>query len=266
MSSAIPTTIKPKTAAELKADETEYAKLSSKYKDPLYKPWWISYFSKEQSKFFTHHESLPAFLGVQALSASIWMFCLYWLYRAYKEAKGDSRFLKYFLALASIPFVSLAASLFTRLREGRFMPHIPPEYPACLTPGEKLSPELQKAGVVAAIDGHCYTTQYQFLQESSNVVRVKSYNLMYALFSLVLLFFSFTSYSKFIKADNPFLRESLRVASLLSLTLFTAAVLGTYYWYSLFILKIYNNIIQMNVSTVLMHISYLLYLMVKNVL
>lgn len=258
--------INPTTKQELADDEKEYTEESKPYTDPLYKPWWKSFFSDEQAKYFTHVETIKSYTFVQALSAAMWSVCVWILVGAMKKTPFAKEFLPYFALFAAIPYITIGANLVARVNEGDFQPHAPPEYPACMTPGEKLTDEQQRSGVVASINGHCFLTQYNYLQSASEVVRVKSYNLMYALFSLVLLFFTFSGYKKMFRADDPFIRETIRIASMISLILFTASVLGTYYWYSLFVIKFYNNAVQMNVSAVLILVSYLLFIMVRKVL
>jgi hypothetical protein len=171
-----------------------------------------------------------------------------------------------FALACSLPLISIGIDTYTRLKETRFDPHLPPEYPACLTPQGKLDPELQAAGVIASISGKCFATQFDFLRKTTDVIRTKSYNGMYALFSLILVFFTFSNYTAFFKADDPFIRESIRVASIISLTLFTVSVLGTYYWYSLYILRFYANLVQMDTSVILMLIAYLFYLLLPKIM
>lgn len=260
------TTLNPKTQQELSDDEKEYAKESKPFRDPLYKPWWKSFFTDEQAKYFTHVETIKSYISVQLVSVAVWSVCVWILLSSLYKTTFFNDFVFYFALFASIPYLTIGVNLIGRLREGDFQPHAPPEYPACMTPGEKLTPEQQRSGVVASVNGHCFLTQYNYLQSASEVVRVKSYNLMYALFSLVLLFFTFSDYKKMFRADDPFIRETIRIASMLSLVLFTASVLGTYYWYSLFVIKFYNNVVQMNVSSVLILVSYLLLIMVRRVL
>lgn len=258
--------INPTTPQQLKSDEEEYKTESSPFRDPLYKPWWKTFFFPEQTKFFTHVDSITPYIIVQLISAILWSGSLWILFKSLKETQFFKTFLPYFALLASIPFLTIGVNTFIRLQEGDFQPHAPPEYPACMKPSGKLTKEQQASGVLASINGHCFLTQYNYLQSASEVVRVKSYNLMYSLFSLVLLFFAFAGYAKKFRADDPFIRETIRIASMLSLILFTASVLGTYYWYSLFVIKFYNNVVQMNVSSVLILVGYLLLIMIRQIL
>lgn len=257
--------LQSKERAQLIEDKILYKKESEKFKDPLFKPWWKSYFSKNASKFFVHRDQLNFLIIIEIISIVLWSSILVHLYKSLQDAKTE-RFKYLFGLFASLPVISILIDTFTRLSETRFDPHLPPEYPACLTPTEKLSKELQNSGVIAKIDGKCFETQYEFLKNHTEVIRVKAYNSMYALFSLILVFFTVSNYTPFFKKDNPFIRESIRMASLLSLSLFTVTVLGIYYWYSLSILRFYGNMVQMNVSVILMLVGYLLYLITNRVL
>lgn len=259
------TYINPENQSELEQNEQVYEEVSSRFKSPLYKPWWKSHFSKEAKNLFTHRSPSSVVVVIEVLSILVWSLIVFHLYITLDESKTRDFFL-FFIVFASLPFISIFVDTFTLSTETRFDPSLPPEYPACLTPTENLSPELQKSGVVATIDSKCFSTQFDFLRNLTEVIRVKAYNSMYALFSLILVFFTLSNYTQFFKADNPFLREAIRVASLLSLSLFTVSVLGTYYWYSLFILRFYGNLVQMNVSVILMLVGYLLYLLINRVL
>jgi len=259
------TYINPVNESELEQNVNVYEKSSSKFKSPLYKPWWKSHFSKEAENLFTHRSPSSVVVIIEILSILIWALIVFHLFRTLDNSKTRDFFL-FFIVFAALPFISIFFDIYTLSTETRFDPSLPPEYPACLTPTENLSPQLQKSGVIATIDSKCFSTQFDFLRNLTEVIRVKAYNSMYALFSLILVFFTLSNYTKFFKADNPFMRESIRVASLLSLSLFTVSVLGTYYWYSLFILRFYGNIVQMNVSVILMLVGYLLYLLINRVL
>lgn len=259
------TYINPVNEAQLRENEKAYAEVSSEFKSPLYKPWWESKFSERAKQLFTHRSPSSVVIVIEALSILLWALIALHLYNSL-SVSNTPKFIIFFFVFAALPFISILIDTYTLSTQTRFDPSLPPEYPACLTPTEKLSPELQRSGVVATLDGRCFSTQFDFLRNFTEVVRVKAYNSMYALFSLILVFFTMSNYTTFFKADNPFVRESIRVASLLSLSLFTVSVLGTYYWYSLFILRFYGNIVQMNVSVILMLVGYLLYLLINRVL
>lgn len=259
------TYIHPVNEKQLKENEKVYAEVSSEFKSPLYKPWWESRFSRRAKDLFTHRSPSRVVIVIEVLSIILWGLIVFHLYDSLSSS-STPKFFVYFYIFAALPFISILIDTYTLSNQTRFDPSLPPEYPACLTPTENLSTELQHSGVVATLDGKCFSTQFDFLRNLTGVIRVKAYNSMYALFSLILVFFTLSNYTKFFKADNPFVRESIRVASLLSLTLFTVSVLGTYYWYSLFILRFYGNIVQMNVSVILMLVGYLLYLLINRVL
>jgi hypothetical protein len=259
------TYLNPTNRSELEQNEKVYAEVSSKFKSPLYKPWWESKLSEDAKTLFTHRSPSSVVAVIEVLSIIVWTIIVIHLYRTLMTSQTP-KFYTFFVAFASFPFISILVDTYTLATQTRFDPSLPPEYPACLTPTENLSPELQASGVVATIKGKCFLTQFDFLRNLTEVIRVKAYNSMYALFSLILVFFTLSNYTKFFKADNPFVRESIRVASLLSLSLFTVSVLGTYYWYSLYILRFYGNLVQMNVSVILMLVGYLLYLLVNRVL
>jgi len=259
------TYLNPTNEEQLRENEKIYAEVSSEFKSPLYKPWWESRFSNRAKQLFTHRSPSSVVVVIEVLSILLWALIVFYLFNALSES-NTPEFVVFFSIFASLPFISILIDTFTLANQTRFDPSLPPEYPACLTPTENLSTELQHSGVVATLDGKCFSTQFDFLRNFTEVIRVKAYNSMYALFSLILVFFTLSNYTKFFKADNPFVRESIRVASLLSLTLFTVSVLGTYYWYSLFILRFYGNIVQMSVSVILMLVGYLLYLLINRVL
>lgn len=259
------TYLNPINEAQLRENEKVYDEISREFKSPLYKPWWESKFSKRAKQLFTHRSPSSVVFVIEALSVLLWAIIAIHLFNSL-SVSNTPNFILFFFVFAALPIISILIDTYTLSSQTQFDPSLPPEYPACLTPTENLSPELQKSGVVATLDGRCFSTQFDFLRNFTEVVRVKAYNSMYALFSLILVFFSLSNYTKFFKADNPFVRESIRVASLLSLSLFTVSVLGTNYWYSLFILRFYGNIVQMNVSVILMLVGYLLYLLVNRVL
>lgn len=215
-------------------------------------------------RYFKRIDTATRFNFVQLASVVMWSLCVWILVGSLRQTRLFSRFLPYLALAASIPYVTVVINIAARLRAGNTQPHAPPEYPACMKPTGSLSDEEKAKGVVATADGHCVLTQHNYLQSVSEVIRVKAYNLMYALFSLVLLFFTFSGYKRMLRADDPFIRESIRIASMLSLILFTTSVLGSYYWFSLFVTKFYNNVVQMNVSAVIILVSYLLYGLVIN--
>lgn len=255
----------PISESQLRENEKVYAEISSKFKLPLYKPWWESKFSKKAKELFTHRNPSKVVITIEILSILLWGLIVIHLYKTLSSSDTPSFFTVFYI-FAAFPIISILIDTYTLSSQTKFDPALPPEYPACLTPTSELSTELQHSGVVATIDGKCFSTQFDFLRNLTEVIRVKAYNSMYALFSLILVFFTLSNYTMFFKTDNPFVRESIRVASLLSLSLFTVSVLGTYYWYSIFILRFYGNIVQMNVSVILMLVGYLLYLLVNRVL
>ena len=233
-----------------------------------------SNFSEEANKYFKPIDEKYGNVFIGLLAISGWLIVCKHLHTSLKKTKmADKSFFPVFYLMALIPIGSILLDFWSVFApsspDGHDVSssggssstaHVPPEYPACLTPTLDLSPELQQAGVLGSIDGRCFATQYDFLKDTTEVIRTKSYNAMYALFSLILVFFAMAKYSSFFSLDNIFVHESIRVASLLSLTLFTVSVIGTYYWYSLYLLRFYSNLVQMDVTVILMLIGYLLYI------
>jgi hypothetical protein len=230
-----------------------------------------SNFSKEANKYFKPIDEKYGNVVIGLLAISGWMVVCKHLHTSLKKTKmADKSFFPVFYLMTLIPVGSILLDFWSVFAPSSVnthdsgssssTAHVPPEYPACLTPTLDLSPELQQAGVLGSIDGRCFATQYDFLKDTTEVIRTKSYNAMYALFSLILVFFAMSKYSSFFSLDNIFVHESIRVASLLSLTLFTVSVIGTYYWYSLYLLRFYSNLVQMDVTVILMLIGYLLYI------
>jgi len=244
-------------------ERQEYQYEASKFDKPLYKPWWKSGFPTNKQQFFTHRYSLVGHIAIQTISLVIWFAIAYNLYRYLDTKERHGAYIIMFTLLLLIPIVTILVNIYVRMNEGEFVPHVAPEYPVCMTPNDKLSHKEKEANILASIGGDCVTKQYDYLSQSTDVILTKGYNLLYILFTLVLLFFSVSGYSKFFDVNDLFLRTSIRTAALLSVILFTVAILGYFYWYSLYALLFYSNIVQMNVTVIIILTLHFLFLVIR---
>lgn len=146
-------------------------------------------------------------------------------------------------------------------------PFIPPDFGMCFDTSENVPSSAKKHGVIGAVDMKCTQTQYQYIRQIADELQSKSYYIMYGLFTLVLLFYTMelTINKKNIPFDlnNYLVKIHIKSSLIMSLLLLSAPVLMLYKWSSLSLQDFYTNLIMMNVTSVNIVITYILYKLIK---
>ena len=213
---------------------------------------------------------------IEFISIFIWII-FSWIYMnafhthnsAVTNRLNDRKYFIIFISLLFVPFTFIFYKIINIYIQNtkRNAPFIPPDFGMCFDTSENVPKEARKHGVIGAVDMKCTQTQYQYIRQIADELQAKSYYIMYGLFTLVLLFFTMklTVNRKNIPFDlnNYLVKVHIKSSLILSLILLSSPVLMLYKWSSLSLQDFYSNLIIMNVTSVNIVVSYIVYKLLK---
>ena len=193
------------------------------------------------------------------------LICVVVYYPALIRATHGIRFKWYMVAIVAIPLLLFVHNVHVRIKDELMLPAVPADYGVCFVPQSDLTEEEKEFGAVGKVDYSCARNQYEMLQDRATTVQSQSYNLVYTLFTLVLLLFTVSRTKDIINRNDPFMKALIISSMLLSVTTMISPMLANFYWSSLPMISLFEVIFQMNVATVILLISYLAFKIVKSI-
>ena len=136
---------------------------------------------------------------------------------------------------------------------------VPTDYSICLTPESHLSIEEKEYGAIGKIDYSCLRNQYDMQHSRAIGIQNQSYNLIYSLFTLILLLFTIKRTKQIIRNEDTFIRNAIISSMMFSVLTLLAPLYSEYGWYSINISILFESIFQMNVITVIGLVMYIGY-------
>ena len=182
---------------------------------------------------------------------------------------NDRHYFIIFISLLFVPFTCIIYKIINIYLQNTpdNSPFIPPDFGMCFDTSKNVPNSAKKHGVIGAIDMKCTQTQYEYIRQIADELQAKSYYIMYGLFTLVLLFFTMklTINKRNIPFDlnNYLVKIHIKSSLILSLLLLSSPVLMLYKWSSLSLQDFYSNLIIMNVTSVNIVVSYIVYKLLK---
>lgn len=202
------------------------------------------------------------------LSLGIWLYIVYVLYWALVTARGPFvpgyGFIGYFVLLATYPVLYIVNQLFSIYQSSKIgeVTGVDPYYGFCIIGPDSLTKEEIAFGAVGAMDYRCHAEQYELTNSQSNYLISSTYYIVYALFALVLFFFT-QSAGRFkdviANRDSIFVTTVIKYALILSMLIMGLSVLQDHYYITLVINYFMLYILQLIGALMLMLISFILY-------
>lgn len=198
----------------------------------------------------------------------LWLYIVYSLYWALVTARGPFvpgyGFLSYFVLVATYPVIFLVNQIFTASTcacAGR-LTGVDPYYGFCTIGPDSLTARELGFGAVGAIDYKCHNEQYSLTSSQADTLISNTYYVVYALFTLVLFFFT-QSAGRFknvvANKNSVFITAVIRYALILSLIVMGSTVFKGYYYASLIVNSMFFDILQLIGALMVMLISHILY-------
>ena len=230
----------------------------------------------ENYKYFKPIDLTDQKYYIEAVSILLWIV-FSWIYITafHKHTSisvnriNDREYFIIFISMLMIPFTLMIYKVINIYLQNmkNSAPFIPPDFGMCFDTSKNVPNSAKKHGVIGAIDMKCTQTQYQYIRQIADELQSKSYYIMYGLFTLVLLFYTMelTVNKKNIPFDlnNYLVKIHVKSSLIMSLLLLSAPVLMLYKWSSLSLQDFFTNLIIMNVTSVNIVITYILYKLIK---
>lgn len=214
----------------------------------------------------SYHARLHTVLALLALG--IWLYIVYALYWALVTARGPFvpgyGFIGYFVLLSTYPVLYIVNQLFTIYQSSKIgdITGIDPYYGFCVIGPDSLTEQEIAFGAVGAMDYRCHAEQYELTSSQSNYLISSTYYIVYALFALVLFFFT-QSAGRFknviANRDSIFVTGVIKYALILSMLIMGFSVLQDHYYITLIVNYFLLDILQLIGALMLMLISFILY-------
>jgi hypothetical protein len=205
-------------------------------------------------------------VSISAVAFIAWsLICALVYYPALLRANHGIRFKWYMAAIAMVPLALFVHNVHVRIKDELMLPAVPADYGVCFVPQSDLTDKEKAFGAIGKVDYSCARNQYEMLQDRATTVQSQSYNLVYTLFTLVLLLFTVSRTKDIINRNDPFIKSLIISSMLLSVTTMISPMLANFYWSSLPMISLFEVIFQMNVATVILLISYLAFKIVKSI-
>lgn len=214
----------------------------------------------------TYHSSLHIVPALLVLC--VWSYIVYVLYWALVTARGPFvpgyGFIAYFVLLATYPVLYIVNEIFTIYKAGKDgdLSGMDPYYGFCVIGPDSLTKEEIGFGAVGAMDYRCHAEQYELTNSQSNYLISSTYYVVYALFALVLFFFTQSAgpfKDVIANRDSVFVTAVIKYALILSLLIMGLSVLQDYYYLTMVINYFLLNVLQLIGALMLMLISFILY-------
>ncbi len=245
-----------------------------KHFDKFYKDSGIA---PENYKYFKPIDLTNQKYYIEIISIVIWIIFSWIYYSAFythnkmsTNQVNDKQYFIIFMSLLFVPFTCIVYKIVNIYLQNSSdnSPFIPPDFGMCFDTSKNVPGHAKKHGVIGAIDMKCTQTQYQYIRQIADELQAKSYYIMYGLFTLVLLFFTMklTINKKNIPFDlnNYLVKIHIKSSLIFSLLLLSSPVLMLYKWSSLSLQDFYSNLIIMNVTSVNIVVSYIVYKLLKH--
>ena len=226
-------------------------------------------FSVPQDKVWlpvTYHSYLHVVPALLVLG--VWVYIVYVLYWALVTARGPFipgyGFIGYFVLLATYPVLYIVNQVFAiyQARKVGDLSGLDPYYGFCVIGPDSLTEEEIEFGAVGAMDYRCHAEQYELTNSQSNYLISSTYYVVYALFALVLFFFT-QSAGRFkdvvANRDSIFVTTVIKYALILSLLIMGFSVLQDYYYLTMVVNYFLLDVLQLIGALMLMLISFILY-------
>ncbi len=198
----------------------------------------------------------------------IWFYIVYVLYWALVTARGPFvpgyGFIGYFVLFAVYPVIYIVNQLFKIYQAGKTgqLSGMDPYYGFCVIGPDSLTEHELGLGAIGAMDYGCHAEQYKLTSSQSNYLISSTYYVVYALFALVLFFFT-QSAGRFknviANRDSIFVTSVIKYALLLSLLIMGFSVLQDYYYLTMVVNFFLLDILQLIGALMLMLISFIMY-------
>ena len=214
---------------------------------------------KFNEKYFKKVDSGNYLIFFGIVSIAIWTTIVIFIFRNISNLNSKSS--DYFLKLPSHIFIWMILPYLLFLYQiwsiKRDMDHnasiFTPDFTGCLGLDTADGKSLGK------VDFKCKKVQYLFLSDAAQIIQNKGYYLVYTLFTIVLLFFSFSSQNRVIRKNDVTLRVLIKVSAMVSLLLLTAPLFMQFYWKTLGFIHLYENLTIINITTICLLLTYILY-------
>ena len=177
--------------------------------------------------------------------------------------KDDIRFTIILLIISLYPFIIFITSMYNVYKSKTLM-GISPFFPICISGYNTLTEEEKKVNIVAKVDYKCWQKQHKFLFDSANLISDKSNYAIRILFAIIIFLFGsskiYTYQYKLITKNNNFIKSLIQGACISGLILLSSKFLGQDYNYlSILFRTFFDNLLHINIATLIILIAYLLY-------
>ena len=216
----------------------------------------------------------PARYNTQVLIGLSLLVLIYWvgivttLYFALITTRGPFipgyGFVPFFIAIAAYPIIYLVNQIFSVIKAEKLgiTPGLDPYYGFCIVGPDSLTAEEIKLGAVGAMDYACHHEQLSDTNSTGEAIISMTYYSVYALFALVLFFFTQQA-GKFrdvvANRDSIFVTAVIKHALILALILMGSPALGGYYYLTTVVNYFFLDVLQLVGALMMMLISHILY-------
>ena len=207
-------------------------------------------------------------IGISLLVIICWMYIITRLYFALVTARGPFipgyGFVPFFILIAAYPIIYLVNQIFTVIKAEKLgiNPGLDPYYGFCIVGPDSLTKEEIELGAVGAMDYACHHEQLSDTNSTGAAIISMTYYSVYALFALVLFFFTQQA-GKFrdvvANRDSIFVTTVIKYSLILALILMGSEIVGGYYYLSTILNYFFLDILQLVGALMMMLISHILY-------
>ena len=211
-----------------------------------------------KNKYHWQTDNVTSKMVIYVIVSVVWIIIAYYL--LYKPIRTlFSGYLKgIVVAILSVPVLIFGNNVY-KSAAYKQLTDVPTDYSICLTPESQLSIEEKEYGAVGKIDYSCLRNQYDMQKSRAIGIQNQSYNLIYSLFTLILLLFTIKRTKQIIRNEDIFIRNAIMSSMMFSVLTLLAPLYAEYGWYSININIIFESIFQMNVITVIGLVMYIGY-------
>lgn len=201
-------------------------------------------------------------LCFEIILISLWCFIFLWKILPSFQIKNEySSFLPVVYTIGLSVVAILLYNIITKIKESNDLPDVPRDYPTCLITIDKDKDE-DLPGAIGKFSLGCRRNQYDMIHNSMITNQNQIYNIIYAIFTLVLLIVAVPKTKKIISSGDM----AIKTLVLLSITICLFSLLQILfvdqYWQSIVYMVFSKSMYQINGLVVALLVTYIGYTVV----
>lgn len=207
-------------------------------------------------------ENTKQILCFEIILISLWCFIFLWKILPSFQIKDEYRsFLPFVYTIGLSVVAILLYNIITKIKESNDLPDVPRDYPTCLVTINKEN-EGDLPGAIGKFSLGCRRNQYDMIHTSMITNQNQIYNIIYAIFTLVLLIVAVPRTKKIISSGDM----AVKTLVLLSITICLFSLLQILfvdqYWQSIVYMVFSKSMYQINGLVVALLVTYIGYTVV----